>query len=113
MSSDRDLSLDEIVKRAEYFAVTFEKQLTRPEIVSELTRFGCRLVGLPDPDQSGEPPEPIEFGSVIYARVSLYDGLTLWQRTSGGAWTSDDGAFVGSYKFLRDITLVQRGVTKS
>lgn len=105
-------SLEEVTKRAEYFAVTFEKQLTRVEIVRELTRFGCRLVGLPEPDQSGEPLEPTEFGSIVHARMSLYDEPTLWQRTSGGGWSSEDGAFVGSYQFLRDITIVQSGAVR-
>lgn len=107
-----ELTVEEIEKKAEYFAVTFVEPLDRAAIVLELTRFGCRLVGLPDPDRSGEPAEPQEFGAIVCGRVSLYDELTLWQRTSGGGWASSDGAFVGSYQFLRDVTVVQQGVTK-
>jgi hypothetical protein len=101
--------LTEITEQAEYFAVTFEKPQDRAAIVRELTRFGCRLFGLPDPDQSGQPLEPTEFGAIVLARVSIYDDKELWSRSGGGGWNSESGAFVGSYRFLRDITIVQRG----
>lgn len=104
--------VSEINKQAEYFAVTFEKPQDRAAIVRELTRFGCRLFGLPDPTHSGEPLEPTEFGSIVHARVSLYDEAELWSRSGAGGWNSETGAFVGSFRFLRDITIVQRGAVR-
>lgn len=54
--------------------------------------------------------EPTEFGSIIRAGLDGVSDRVLWQRGPKGGWTSEEGAYVGSFDWLDHPEVLRIGV---